>query len=402
MADSRNMKPGWRVWRFDQMAVSVNDRVEPGDVDVDYYVGLEHLDPDSLKIRRWGAPSDISATKLLFRKGDIIFGRHRVYQRKLGIAEFDGICSAHAMVLRPKTDVVLPEFLPFFMQSDLFMNRALEISVGSLSPTINWRTLAKQEFALPPLEEQQQYVEYLLAVEDLLEAYMQLQKSLNQTRISLVSEIAMRATDSVRFNKEAKISRGWELKTIQDICSHVIDCLHRTPEYIDKGIPAIRTTDVNDGELNINEAYRVSSDEYEVQISRLEPIQGDILFSREAPMGQAALVPKDTKLCISQRMMHLRCKTSAVPEYVMELLNSQYVSDQVDRFATGTTVRHINVADVRKLLIPITDQKVQADFADKISTCRDGMSSIRTRIFQLNQLKALLLADSGIGDQRDV
>ena len=42
------------------------------------------------------------------------------------------------MVLRPKTDVVLPEFLPFFMQSDLFMNRALEISVGSLSPTINW------------------------------------------------------------------------------------------------------------------------------------------------------------------------------------------------------------------------------------------------------------------------
>ena len=58
------------------------------------------------------------------------------------------------MVLRPRPEVVLPEFLPFFMQSDLFMERALEISVGSLSPTINWKTLAKQEFALPPLEEQ--------------------------------------------------------------------------------------------------------------------------------------------------------------------------------------------------------------------------------------------------------
>ena len=58
------------------------------------------------------------------------------------------------MVLRAKPDVVLPEFLPFFMQSDLFMDRALEISVGSLSPTINWKTLAAQEFALPPLEEQ--------------------------------------------------------------------------------------------------------------------------------------------------------------------------------------------------------------------------------------------------------
>jgi len=150
----RALKPGWKTWRFDQIAVNVADRAEPVDVDVDYYVGLEHLDSDSLKIRRWGQPSDVGATKLLFRKGDIILGRRRVYQRKLAVAEFDGICSAHAMVLRPRTDAVLPQFLPFFMQSDLFMSRALEISVGSLSPTINWRTLARQEFALPPLGEQ--------------------------------------------------------------------------------------------------------------------------------------------------------------------------------------------------------------------------------------------------------
>src|SRR5688572_12031557 len=89
MADP-TLKPGWQVYRFDQIATSVAERVEPGDVDAGYYVGLEHLDPDSLKIRRWGEPSDVEATKLRFRKGDIIFGRRRVYQRKLGVAEFDG------------------------------------------------------------------------------------------------------------------------------------------------------------------------------------------------------------------------------------------------------------------------------------------------------------------------
>ena len=52
---------------------------------------------------------DVEATKLMFKKGDIIFGRRRAYQRKLGVAEFDGICSAHAMVLRAKPDVVLSE-----------------------------------------------------------------------------------------------------------------------------------------------------------------------------------------------------------------------------------------------------------------------------------------------------
>lgn len=173
------LKNGWRTWRFDQMAVMVNDRIDnPAEADVEHYVGLEHLDPDSLTIRRWGSPTDVEATKLRFRKGDIIFGRRRVYQRKLAVAHFDGICSAHAMVLRPKPDVVHPEFLPFFMQSDLFMERAKEISVGSLSPTINWKTLAQEEFPLPPLEEQRRIAEVLTAL-------IQTSNSLYETKVRL-------------------------------------------------------------------------------------------------------------------------------------------------------------------------------------------------------------------------
>ena len=82
------------------------------------------------------------------------------------MAEFDGICSAHAMVVRAKPDVVLPEFLPFLMMSDRFMNRAVEISVGSLSPTINWTTLKLEEFDLPPLDQQRRIAEMLWAVDE--------------------------------------------------------------------------------------------------------------------------------------------------------------------------------------------------------------------------------------------
>jgi type I restriction enzyme S subunit len=186
----QTLKPGWKVWRFDQIAINVNDRIDnPSEADVEHYVGLEHLDPDSLKIRRWGVPSDVEATKLRFRKGDIIFGRRRVYQRKLAVAEFDGICSAHAMVLRPKTDVVLPEFLSFFMQSDRFMNRALEISVGSLSPTINWKTLAAQEFALPPLEEQRRIVEVVRGSLEALYAVQGALESLKSLRFSGINTL---------------------------------------------------------------------------------------------------------------------------------------------------------------------------------------------------------------------
>ncbi|WP_211243502.1 restriction endonuclease subunit S [Chitiniphilus eburneus] len=190
MSDNKNLKPGWKVWRFDQIAINVNVRIDnPSESGMEHYVGLEHLDADSLKIRRWGTPDDVEATKLMFKKGDIIFARRRAYQRKLGVAEFDGICSAHAMVLRAKPEVVLPEFLPFFMQSNLFMNRAVEISVGSLSPTINWKTMAAQEFALPSMDEQISLATAFSSIDELLHELDSAQRELAIAERSAIQSV---------------------------------------------------------------------------------------------------------------------------------------------------------------------------------------------------------------------
>ncbi|MHC1726481.1 MAG: N-6 DNA methylase [Syntrophobacteraceae bacterium] len=156
----------WKRLPFGAFADSINERVEPANAAEVPYVGLNDLDPGNLHICRWGKGSDVIGTKLRFRRGDIIFGRRRAYQRKLAVAEMDGICSAHAMVVRAKPDKVLPEFLPFYMMSDKFMNRAVEISVGSLSPTINWTTLKLEEFDLPPIDQQRRIAEILRGVDE--------------------------------------------------------------------------------------------------------------------------------------------------------------------------------------------------------------------------------------------
>ena len=176
-------------YRFDQLADQISDRVGPAEADVERYVGLEHLDPDSLRIRRWGDPSEVESIKLRFQAGDIIFGKRRVYQRKLAVADSAGICSAHAMVLRAKPDAMLPQFLPFFMQSDLFMERALSISVGSLSPTINWKTLAKEGFLLPPIQEQARLVDVLSAHRAALESIQNAEDALARTQAAFVEDL---------------------------------------------------------------------------------------------------------------------------------------------------------------------------------------------------------------------
>jgi type I restriction enzyme S subunit len=380
LSDNKNLKPGWKTWRFDQMATNVNVRIDnPSESGMEHYVGLEHLDSDSLKIRRWGTPDDVEATKLMFKKGDIIFGRRRAYQRKLGVAEFDGICSAHAMVLRAKPEVVLPEFLPFFMQSDFFMNRAVEISVGSLSPTINWKTMAAQEFALPSIDTQAEMLRILRECEETRLAIDEGAASALQLRKSLLAGIV----------KQAESNKSY--KPLADVCSHIVDCLHRTPKYQPQGFPAIRTTDIEDGILNLSQCYKVPEDELRLQTSRLAPIGGDIVFSREAPMGHAALVPHKVRVCISQRVMHLRVRAEVSSAYVMELINSPYVRSQVEKFATGSTVKHINVADVKKLRIPMVSYEAQEEFASLLSELREAGFALHARRANVAAIKVQLL-----------
>ncbi len=159
----------WNSYRFDEIAKNISERVDPNNTNLEVYIGLEHIDSESLHIRRSGKPDDVNGQKLKFYKGDIIFGRRRAYQRKAGIAKCDGFCSAHALVLRANSAIIDPQLFPFFMHSDLFMNRAVDISVGSLSPTINWGTLKDQEFKIPPKEIQSQLSEMLLLEDRVLQ-----------------------------------------------------------------------------------------------------------------------------------------------------------------------------------------------------------------------------------------
>ncbi len=144
--------------RFDKVAINISERVEPKKTELTTYVGLEHLDADNLKIERTGTPDDVIGTKLKIYMGDIIFGKRRAYLRKVAVSHFDGIASAHSMILRANENNIEKDFLPFFMQSDAFMSRAIQISEGSLSPTIKNKTLAQQEFILPKKEKQKELI----------------------------------------------------------------------------------------------------------------------------------------------------------------------------------------------------------------------------------------------------
>lgn len=364
MSDNKNLKPGWKIWRFDQMATNVNVRIDnPSESGMEHYVGLEHLDSDSLKIRRWGTPDDVEATKLLFKKGDIIFGRRRAYQRKLGVAEFDGICSAHAMVLRAKPEVVLPEFLPFFMQSDLFMNRAVEISVGSLSPTINWKTMAVQQFALPPIAEQKQMLDVLFSVESLRESYSHACQLCEKSYLAAIEDL---------------IGKAGEPSTTLGGAGTVTDCRHRTPSLVDRGVPMVAPGDIKWGPLSLNGCKQMNPEQYESMTVGLPIKRGDIVLSRNQSIGIAAFVASDDMFVLGQDTVLIQAGESAT-EFLYLSLRSQLVQRQITRLCMGSTFKRINLADIRSLRLPRATEATQSHARLLMSEFESATQKLRER-----------------------
>lgn len=120
-------------YKFGDIALNSTLKKKPEDNDRFHYIGLEHLDSGSLFVQRYGADTAPVGEKLIIKKGDVLFGKRRAYQKKVAIAPFDGIFSAHGMVLRPNETIINKNYFPFFIRSDRFLNEAIRISVGSLS-----------------------------------------------------------------------------------------------------------------------------------------------------------------------------------------------------------------------------------------------------------------------------
>lgn len=358
------LKPGWQRVKFAEIAECINDRVDdPSAAGVERYVGLEHLDPESLSIRRWGSPEDVESTKLRFKAGDIIFGKRRAYQRKLAVADFEGICSAHAMVLRAKPDAVLPGFLPFFMQSDLFMRRAVEISVGSLSPTINWKTLQQQEFALPLLEEQRRLWPFVECTDAVAQRHAEAHSAMIiAAQSAYVNSIICCADSSWKASgiDRSFLPKDWDLVPAEEICSDLITKGATPSSQLTQektGIPFYKVYNLTfTGALDFSVDPTWITPQGHLELTRSAVRPGDVLMNIVGPpLGKVSRVPDDvSEGNINQAIARFRTKSDQLSIWLESYLLSPIAQTWLALRSKKTSgQKNLTLETCRELPIPI-------------------------------------------------
>lgn len=373
---------GWHMVKFGDMAKHISKRVEPSKTDLNIYVGLEHLDPDSLRIIRHGVPSDVAGQKLLVRKGQIIFGKRRAYQRKVAVADWDCICSAHAMVLEANPETVSPEFFSFFMQSDVFMNRAVAISEGSLSPTIKWKVLSEQKFLLPNIDIQLDIIKSLRCIEgNLYKA-----EEFYQTTKVILERIIDKYTT---YDRKDDLPAGWRRVRLKDLCSINSKLLsNKTPK--DKKIEYIDISSVSyPGQLAQTQCFLFSD-----APSRARRVlkEGNIIVSTVRPNHRATLYVTDEQSnCISSTGFSvLECELKLARFIYFFTLSKQF-SHSLTNLAIGTSFPAVTNGDIlaQKIVLP-PDEKVE-EICEMLSHQELVFNEAKERAFCLQQLKKAYL-----------
>jgi type I restriction enzyme S subunit len=207
------LKKGWTRVAFGDVVRQVRDHVDPENTDLERYVAGEHMETDDLRIRRWGTIGDGylgPAFHMRFKPGHVLYGSRRTYLRKVAVADFEGITANTTFVIETKDPkVLLPELLPFIMQTESFHAHSIKESKGSVNPYINFSDLTWYEFALPPLEEQRRIAEVLSALQDAAEATRESERSLYAVRRAhLGAFFEPRFRDGVPLTTVARIAAG--------------------------------------------------------------------------------------------------------------------------------------------------------------------------------------------------
>lgn len=360
----KNLKPGWRKVKFgDVVRLSKARCADPLAEGVDSYVGLEHLEPGDLRIRRWGNVADGVTFTSLFKPGQVLFGKRRAYQRKVAVADFSGVCSGDIYVLESKdAAVLLPELLPFICQTDAFFDHAVGTSAGSLSPRTNWTSLAGFEFALPPIDQQQRLVAVLHGYMETLSALQDSEASARVLRKSLLFDRA----ESIRKNNTVT------LESVAADGRPITYGIVKPGLPFEGGIPVIKVRDFPDGVV-LEDDLLLTSPEIEKDYKRSRLLPGDLLFSIRGTVGRMAFVPDTLDGAqITQDTARITIGSNFDPRYVRYMLESPNAVAQVKANTMGLAVQGINLGDLRKVTIPACnlDQQVElADELDEISRC---------------------------------
>ncbi|MFS9732798.1 restriction endonuclease subunit S [Enterobacter hormaechei] len=276
--------------------------------------------------------------------------------------------------------------------------------------------LIKNSFLLAPSHSEAKKVAKFLdhetaKIDNLIEKQQQLIELLKEKRQAVISHAVTKGLNSDVPMKDSgvewlgEIPQHWGVTRLKYECRNIVDCPHSTPNYTDEGeYPAIRTADILAGYLDLENCRRVTEPVYDERNFRLIPKAGDIIYSREGErFGIGAPIPEGAKVCLAQRVMLFRAKST--PGYLMWALNSSSTYTQAQQDCIGSTSPHVNVDTIKNFILawpPENEREEISNFIHQTLASVESLTAHLTEKLTLLQERRTALISAAVTGKIDV
>jgi type I restriction enzyme, S subunit len=359
-------RTGWTRVPFGDVVENVNETVrEPEAAGIERFIGLEHLEPGSLHIRSWGNIADGTTFKRRCRRGQLLFGKRRAYQRKVAVADFDALVSGDIYVLAARPGRLLPDLLPFICLSERFYRHAVGTSAGSLSPRTNWSSLATFELDLPPIEQQRQFAQLLTGASSVVSA-------ISRARDASEAYFSERSSELFSYQHRQNVTlRSLVERGAASLQTGPFGTVLRTSSYILDGVPVVDPASMYGDDFDLNRTKFVSEAEAR-RLAMYQTVPGDIVICRVRHVGRMVYVrPQHAGYIVGTHCIRLRTDPEQCDsKYLDFFLRTRHVQEWLLRSTVGTVMPAINEAALKRLLVPLPSVDDQRHIAATLDALR--------------------------------
>ena len=186
----------------------------------------------------------------------------------------------------------------------------------------------------------------------------------------------------------------WESAPLSELCEQISDCPHSTPLWTNSGVIVLRNQNIRGGRLDLSSPSYTDEAHFDQRSRRARLRSGDLVLTREAPMGEVCMIPDNLRCCLGQRMVMLRPDPEKCDsQFLLYSIQSDTVQHEIKvNEGTGSTVSNLRIPLLEALPIPhppLAEQKaiaaVLGSLDDKIELNRqmnETLEAMARALFQ--------------------
>ena len=391
----------WIVKEIQDLVERTTETIDPLKCKATYdYVGLENILPNQFTRVGKGKSNETSTIKVIFKKGDLLYGKLRPYLNKVWIADINGVGSTEFLVFGKNENT---EWIYFNLQLKRFLNFTTSVTAGTQHPRASWRDVKRYKFAIPKSQPEQRAITTILskvdktikAVRNTIQTAENLKKSLMQNLLTgkLKPDGTRRKEEEFKESKIGLIPKNWEIRTIKDLSTQVTDGEHYTPERSDSGYYLLSARNIKNSYLDLSKVDYVNEKVLQKIQRRCNPKAGDIFISCSGTIGNVCIVPEGINAGMVRSVALVKLKRDEIePEYTELVLQSFPLQNQMKVAVASSVQGNIFQGAIQKLKIAYPPNKKERDaITNKITSISILIKQKQFKIKTLQRLKKSLM-----------